>query len=404
MRMFTIAWKDVKIRLKDGKSFITLLFMPIVLTAILGSALSGAFGESGSLPELTAGIVVSSEDQLTEQFLNETLQGKELKESITLNEFDTEADLRKALEKGKIDTGLVLPEGWGEGILKGEKMQIKLLEVPGKEIQSSILSTITESFTNRVTTVSAASRTVAEEMTSAVPVSDQDIYLTGTMEDLTGKLSDIAGSEVNGVTSEKDGKEPLSGMQYYAAAMGVMFILFNTTIGAKTIIQERNTDTLSRLMTSPIHHLSIMGGKFLGTLSFTILQFIVFIIATHFLFGVDWGSNGWQLILIGVAYSVSVSGLAMMIAGFISEEKTADSIGGIGVQVLALLGGSMIPLASFPNAIQQFASIAPNKWALGGILDIMNGTAWNTLTLPITVLVLSGLTALWIGSLKLKHR
>lgn len=402
--MFTIAWKDVKIRLKDGKSFITLLFMPIVLTAILGSALSGAFGESGSLPELTAGIVVSSEDQLTEQFLNETLQGKELKESITLNEFDTEADLRKALEKGKIDTGLVLPEGWGEGILKGEKMQIKLLEVPGKEIQSSILSTITESFTNRVTTVSAASRTVAEEMTSAVPVSDQDIDLTGTMEDLTGKLSDIAGSEVNGVTSEKDGKEPLSGMQYYAAAMGVMFILFNTTIGAKTIIQERNTDTLSRLMTSPIHHLSIMGGKFLGTLSFTILQFIVFIIATHFLFGVDWGSNGWQLILIGVAYSVSVSGLAMMIAGFISEEKTADSIGGIGVQVLALLGGSMIPLASFPNAIQQFASIAPNKWALGGILDIMNGTAWNTLTLPITVLVLSGLTALWIGSLKLKHR
>ncbi|MFI8574879.1 ABC transporter permease [Rossellomorea aquimaris] len=404
MRMFTIAWKDVKIRLKDRKSFITLLFMPIVLTAILGSALSGAFGESGSLPELTAGIVVSSEDQLTEQFLNETLQGKELKESITLNEFDTEADLRKALEKGKIDTGLVLPEGWGEGILKGEKMQIKLLKDPGKEIQSSILSTITESFTNRVTTVSAASRTVAEEMTSAVPVSDQDIDLTGTMEDLTGKLSDIAGSEVNGVTSEKDGKEPLSGMQYYAAAMGVMFILFNTTIGAKTIIQERNTDTLSRLMTSPIHHLSIMGGKFLGTLSFTILQFIVFIIATHFLFGVDWGSNGWQLILIGVAYSVSVSGLAMMIAGFISEEKTADSIGGIGVQVLALLGGSMIPLASFPNAIQQFASIAPNKWALGGILDIMNGTAWNTLTLPITVLVLSGLTALWIGSLKLKHR
>lgn len=54
-----------------------------------------------------------------------------------------------------------------------------------------------------------------------------------------------------------------------------------------------------------------------------------------------------------------------------------DSIGGIGVQVLALLGGSMIPLALFPEALQQLAVIAPNKWALGGFLDIMNGTQWG---------------------------
>ena len=404
MSMFTIAWKDLKIRLKDRKSFITLLFMPVVLTAILGSALSGAFGDSGSLPELTAGIVVPSEDELTSQFLNETLRGKELKESITLKEFDSEADLRRALEKGKVDAGLVFPDGWGEGMLKGEGKQVKLFKDPGKEIQYSILSSITESFTNRVTTVSAASRTVGEELTLSVPVSNQAIDLTGTMADLSGKLSVIAESGVNGVTSEKDGKEPISGMQYYAAAMGAMFILFNTTIGAKTIIQERNTDTLARLMTSPISHSSIMAGKFLGTLSFTILQFTVFVIATHYLFGVDWGSNGWQLILIGVAYSVSVSGLAMIIAGFITEQKTADSIGGIGVQVLALLGGSMIPLASFPKAIQQLASIAPNKWALNGLLDIMNGTSWNALALPVTVLVLSGLAALWIGSLKLRNR
>ncbi|TMU85895.1 ABC transporter permease [Bacillus sp. BHET2] len=404
MSMFTIAWKDLKIRLKDRKSFITLLFMPIVLTAILGSALSGTFGESSSLPELTAGVVVTSEDELTSQFLNETLQGKELKESITLQEFDTEADLRSALENGKVDAGIVFPDGWGEGMLEGETKQVRLLKYPGKEIQSSILSSVTESFTNRVTTVSAVSKTVAEELTSTVPVSNQNIDLSSAMNDLSEELSTIAESDASGIVSEKDGKEPLSGMQYYAAAMGAMFILFNTTIGAKTIIQERNTYTLARLMTSPVRHSSIIAGKFLSTLTFTILQFTVFVIATHYLFGVDWGSNGWQLILIGVAYSISVSGLAMMIAGFITEEKTADSIGGIGVQILALLGGSMIPQASFPNALQQFSIIAPNKWALNSLLDIMNGTSWDTLTLPVAVLVLSGIVALGIGSLKLKHR
>ncbi|MFI8685935.1 ABC transporter permease [Rossellomorea sp. NPDC077527] len=404
MSLFTIAWKDIKIRLKDRKSFITLLLMPIILTAILGSALSGVFSENGSLPELTAGVVVTSQDELTDQFLHDTLQGKELKESITLKKFKTEADLRNAIEEGKVDAGLVFPDRWGEGLLKGENQPIKMFKDPGKDLPFSILSTIAESFTNRVTTVSAATRTVGEELTSSVPVSNQNIDLSGTMKDLSEKLTAIADSEANGVVSEKDGKEPLSGMQYYAAAMGAMFILFNTTMGAKTIIQERNTDTLARLMISPIRHSSIIGGKFLGTLSFTILQFTVFVIATHFLFGVNWGSNVAQLVLMGLAYSFSVSGLAMMLAGFMTEEKTVDSIGGIGVQVLALLGGSMIPLASFPETLQKVAGIAPNKWALGGMLDIMKGTSWDALILPVTVLILSGIAALWIGSLKLKLR
>jgi ABC-2 type transport system permease protein len=404
MSMFTIAWKDIKIRLKDRKSFITLLLMPIILTAILGSALSGVFSENGSLPDLTAGVVATSQDELTDQFLQGTLQGEELKDSITLKNFNTDAELRNAIEEGKVDAGLVFPKAWGEGLLKGESRPVKMLKDPAKDIQFSILSAITESFTNRVTTVSAASRTVGGELTSAVSVSNQNLDRSGTMKDLSVKLTGIADSKVSGVVSEKDGKEPLSGMQYYAAAMGAMFILFNTTMGAKTIIQERNTDTLARLMISPIRHSSIIGGKFLGTFSFTILQFMVFVLVTHFLFGVSWGSNIMQLVLLGIAYSVSVSGFAMMLAGFITEEKAVDSIGGIGVQVLALLGGSMIPLASFPDALQQFAGIAPNKWALGGLLDIMNGTSWEGLTLPVIILVLSGLASLWIGSLKLKLR
>jgi ABC-2 type transport system permease protein len=348
--------------------------------------------------------VVTSSDELTGQFLTDVLGGEDLKESITLKEFETESDLQKALEEEKVDAGLIIPEGWGDSLLKGKSKPVTILKDPAKDLQASILSSITESFTARVTAVSTASRTVAEELTRAVPVSTQSSDTSGLTSELAGRLSDIAGSQTNAVTSEKDGKEPVSGMQYYAAAMGAMFILFNTTIGAKTIIQERNTETLARLMSSPIRHSSIVAGKFLGTLTFTILQFTVFVIATHYLFDVTWGGNGAQLLAIGTAYSVAVSGLAMVIAGFITEEKTADSIGGIGVQILALLGGSMIPLASFPDALQKFASIAPNKWALNSLLDIMNGTSWDTLVLPVTVLMLTGILALWIGSMKLRTR
>lgn len=402
--MFTIAWKDMKIRLKDRKSFITLLLMPIVLTMILGSALSGVFGEDGTLPETSAGIVVSSTDEVTDQFIQDVLQGKELRDSITVSEFKTEEDLRVALENQKVDVGLILPVNWGEGLMKGEEKTVKILKDPAKEIQATILSSITESFVDRITTVSAAAGTVADKLLTVVPVSNQNLNSADMITNLVDDLTKIAGSKVSAVISERDGKEPISGMQYYAAAMGAMFILFNTTIGAKTIIQERKTDTLARLMCTPIRHSSIMIGKFLGTFSFSLLQFIVFVITTHYLFGVAWGNNILQLLVVGIAYSVAVAGLSMIIAGLITEEKTADTMGGIGVQILALLGGSMIPLASFPNIMQQMANIAPNKWALHSFLEIMNGTKWSSLVMPVTILMAIGLSTLFIGSMKLKYR
>ncbi|GIN21445.1 MAG TPA: ABC transporter permease [Bacillus bacterium] len=404
MKAFTIANKDMKIRLRDRKGFITLLLMPLVLTAILGSALSGLFSESGSIPDTSVGIVVSADDDLTDQFVNKILQGDELKESIALKEFNSKAALKKAVGQQQVDVGVIIPSGWGEGLMMGEVKEATILSDPEKEIQSTIMKSIMTSFIDRVTSVSIASEVVSKELSSAVPVSDQKVDVVNAVSGLANDLSEIAGAQLNAVTTKEGGKEPISGMQYYAAAMCAMFVLFNVTFGAKSIVQERKTETLARLLSSPIHRSSIITGKFLGTLYFSFLQFLVFVTATHYLFGVSWGSNILQVLVIGLAYSVTVAGFAMIIAGIITEEKTADTVGGIGVQILALLGGSMIPVATFPNSLQQLANIAPNKWALGTLLEIMNGTAWSTLILPVSVLVLSGLLALMVGSLKLRAR
>nr|MBR9646626.1 ABC transporter permease [Streptococcus sp. 11-4097] len=81
-------------------------------------------------------------------------------------------------------------------------------------------------------------------------------------------------------------------------------------------------------------------------------------------------------------YAICVSGLSMLIAAFIREEKMADVMGGIGIQILAILGGSMLPIYVFPDTLQTIANVAPNKWALTSFLNIMSGTSWDVL-LPV---------------------
>jgi len=403
MSFFTIALKDIKIRLFDRKGFVMMLLMPIILTAILGSALSDVFGENGSIPKTTVGIVVSSpDDMLTKQFIHDVLQGDELKESLTVKQIDSKEHLLAEVEQQRVDVGLFLPSSWGEGLSNGVVYDITIYHDPEKKIQSKIIQTITTSFVEKATSVTIATGVITEELATAVPASNQKINIADISKQIADELTKIASSKVDAVTAEKDGKKPISGMQYYAAAMAAMFLLFNITIGAKSIIQERKTETLARLMSSPIRYSSIIFGKFLGTLYYSIIQFFVFVLTTHFLFGVNWGNNLLQIVAIGLAYSISVSGFSMVIAGLLTEEKTADSVGGLGIQILALLGGSMVPLTAFPEGLQRLANIAPNKWALNSFLEVMNGTTWNTLALPIAILILSGLIALFFGSLKLK--
>jgi ABC-2 type transport system permease protein len=92
----------------------------------------------------------------------------------------------------------------------------------------------------------------------------------------------------------------------------------------------------------------------------------------------------------------------MLFAAIIKNSKTADTVGGLGVQVFAILGGSMIPLTIFPKSMQTIANIAPNKWALSSFIDIMAGTTWDTLTTPVIVLLLIGIISIMLGTWRLQ--
>jgi ABC-2 type transport system permease protein len=302
------------------------------------------------------------------------------------------------LRDEKIDAGISIPEEWSGNLQDGKLKQVKLLTDPGKELNGSIIESVLQTFVNRVEVTSSSTKTVLTASAQTLtPVGMQNLA-----SELTSSLNQLAKQNQGYVQASSIGKKQVSGMQYYAAAMAAMFLLFNVINGAKSIINERETETLARLMCSPTSKLSILAGKFLGNLYFVIAQFTIFLVVTSLLFHVNWGGNILQTGLIGLAYSIAVSGLAMLFAAIMKSSKTADTVGGVGVQVFSILGGSMIPLTIFPKTMQMVANIAPNKWALSSFIDIMAGTTWNTLTTPMIVLLLIGIVSIMLGTWRLQ--
>ncbi|PIE93295.1 ABC transporter ATP-binding protein [Bacillus fungorum] len=398
MKSFIIAWKDLKIRLIDRRGFMMMLIMPLLLTAILGSALSNVF-DNGGLPKTVIGYYQVGTDEFADVFQKDVLQSKELKDDVKVKVVNSQEELEDMLKEKKIDVGIVIPNKWSEQVQDGKLKEPKVLVDPSKDIQAKIAESMIRSFSERVQTVAVSTKSVVTEL-----VKSQQGDVAQVAKEVSGSLQAIATTNADNLEKGKIGKKTVAAMQYYAAAMLVMFLLYNITVGAKSVVTEQRTETLARLFSTPTSSFSILFGKFLGTLLFACIQLGIFIVATHFMFHVEWGEDVSQIVVLGISYAICVSGLSMLIAAFIHEEKTADVMGGIGIQILAILGGSMLPIYVFPDTLQTIGNVAPNKWALTSFLNIMSGTSWDVLIPVIFSLCSAGIVSVMIGTLRLRTR
>ncbi|WP_407270537.1 ABC transporter permease [Radiobacillus sp. PE A8.2] len=400
MRSLTIAGKDLLIRLTDWKGFVTMLLLPVILTAILGSALSSAFSDDGALPETVVGIYVDDHDEMGERFVEDVLMSDQLEEQFTVHMLESSDQIETQLLEQSIDVGIHFPSSWWEALLEGSSPNVKIMSTADQQLQSNIVQSMLDSYVTRISTIAMSIDTVVHDI--AAQTRSTAIDPNAFASSLRISLEKVASEDIEIGNNQSTDEISLSGMQYYAAAMGAMFLLFNITVGAKSFIEERSTETFARLLVAPINKKTIIIGKWLGTFYFSLLQFVVFVLSTHFLFDVNWGSNLYQLAVIAVTYSISVAGLSMLIATIFTSEKSIDTIGGLGIQVLALLGGSMLPISLFPDSLLALANLTPNKWALSSLLDVMSGTTWNSLLLPMAILLLVGFISMIYGSFKLK--
>ncbi len=391
-----IAWKDFSIRLKDRKGFVTMLLTPLLLTAILGFALNSVMGGEGGFPETIVGIYVSDDDDIAEAFVRDVLPTFVF---VKIKESKSEEELRELLTEGKVDVGILFPKEWSSGMNQGLLKSVTIIEKTDQKTKTAVIESMLKSYSEQVQIQAVTTLTVMNDISASVTASTGEINMQQVASEIQLELQSISRGEL---TAKSIGEKNVGSMQYYAAAMAVMFLMFNMTLGAKSFLQERTTETLKRLSMTPSGKESILLGKFLGTLLFAFIQFIVFFGATSIFFKVDWGSNLYQVVTIGFCYSFAVSGLSMTIAAFVKEEKTTDVISSIGIQMLAILGGSMLPIYLFPEGLKTIASVTPNKWALTSFLDIMSGTTWNELFPAISILLSLGLVSLALGTWKLK--
>lgn len=148
----------------------------------------------------------------------------------------------------------------------------------------------------------------------------------------------------------------------------LMFVFFLISNLAGTVIEERQTGTLRRLLVAPVPRSRILLGKMVPFFLIAVLQFFIVLGVSKVAFGIDLGHSLLALAILILTSSLAMVSLGILIAAMARTEGQADGLAIVIVLAMAVVSGAMFPSISIPG-IQL---ITPHYWALQGFLNVIS--------------------------------
>jgi ABC-2 type transport system permease protein len=188
------------------------------------------------------------------------------------------------------------------------------------------------------------------------------------------------------------------------AGMMIFFVFFTGAATAQSIIYEDEEGTLARLFTTPTSRLLILGGKFVAVLVTLLLQALVLMLVSSFLFHIRWGAP-LTAAVVTLGLVIAASGFGILLMSWVKTTRQAGPILGSVVTITGILGG-LIPTGgpSQPSPLETLSLTMPQGWALRGWKLALSGAGFEEVIGPVAVLLGVGLAFFVIGGLIFRRR
>ncbi len=376
----SIAAVNAKRLSRDRISLFFLFVFPIILILLLGVT----FG-SGFTPRL--GVVSEGSGELGAELVISLRDVDDLE----VERFASEELLIGAVERGEVDAGITIPEGYEEQLTSGEEATIEYLARPGASA-TAIRTTVDSLVVEQGVRVRAALFAV-----------DRGV---GDFEETFQIASELAAeSPTVEVVVQSEGEDTFEGLGQFdlgASSQLVLFMFVNSLAATVALIQSRRLGVSRRMLSTPITSRTIVVGETLGRFVVAMMQGVFIILAASLLFGVKWGDPLGASVLL-TAFALVSTGAAVLFGAILSNEQQAGALTPLSLG-LAALGGCMVPLEVFSPTMQTIAHITPHAWAVEGFtLLIRTDAGLPDIALQIAVLIGFAVVLLGLASWRL-HR
>lgn len=193
-------------------------------------------------------------------------------------------------------------------------------------------------------------------------------------------------------------------VSFYAAGIGVMFLLFSM-VGAAggALLEEVEAGTLERVLSTRAGMGGVLFGKWLFLTLMGSLQLLVMFLWGFAVFGLPLFEHFGGFTVMTLVTSAAGAALGLVLATIARSRAQLSGFSTILILTMSALGGSMFPRFLMSETMQKFGLLTFNGWALDGYLKVFWYRA-SLLDLWPQVLVLSLLAAAFLSAARVLAR
>jgi len=381
-----IALHEVRIYLRDKGDLAFSLLLPVITFALL----YGAFGGQDTFHG-TAYVVNEDAGGAYSELLVERLDTQDSLDVVLLSAGEADAKLERA------DLLLVfyIPYGFSDELAAGDQAELVTRQRGNGgdegQIVASIVRSIVDNLAQEFHVRALVAEAVAGEGINAEHIATTaDYFIAQQREDPSVSVR----QETFGGASDP--------LEMFLPSILTMYVLFNVTLTARAIVEERRKGTLERLMTTQLEVGQLFFGKFLAFCARGMVQTLILMLLAYAVFQMFTLASFFQSLAIVALFLAAVSGLGLIIASVARTEDQATWIAIVFTMIMVILGGTFFELPE-SGVLATLSHISVNTYVNDALKAVINeGLSLAGVSMQLAVLAGVAVVALPLGRLLFK--
>ena len=330
-QLITFIKKEFHHILRDKRSMLVLLGLPIVQLLIFGFAITT------ETRNCNIAILDNSKDEATQNIITRIESSTYFDINRTLSSND---QIEKVFKTGRIKLAVVFQSNFQNDLLHTYKAQIQIITDASDPNQAKTLA-------NYVSAIVMDYQKELNQIKELPYTINTEIRMLYNPQ-LKGEYSSVPG------------------------VMGMILLLISAMMTSISIVKEKEIGTMEVLLVSPMKPSVIIVSKVIPYFIVSLVNVITILLISNFVFGIPIQGSFILLSFITIIYIICSLALGILISTVTSSQQAAMIISLMGLMLpVVMLSGYAFPIANMPWILQIISNIIPAKWYIIMVKDVM---------------------------------
>lgn len=163
-----------------------------------------------------------------------------------------------------------------------------------------------------------------------------------------------------------------SAYNFVPGILGMIFILICAILTSVSIVSERESGTMDLLLVSPVRPRTVILGKLVPYFMLSCIILVLMLAISYIALGLPFSGGVINVILISLIYIVMSLSIGLLVSTLVSTEVAALIVSAIVFMIpVLMLSGMIFPIDNMPEVLQWVSCAVPARWYVAAMRKIM---------------------------------